>query len=50
MPKERDMRNKLRHHIDYDEAREEIAKKYEADHPYFAAIDLAQRWYEKIVS
>ena len=31
-----------------DGAREEIAKKYEADHPYFAAIDLAERWYEGI--
>jgi len=31
-----------------EQARKAIAEKYSADHAYFAALDLAQRWYDQL--
>jgi hypothetical protein len=30
-----------------EQARQAIAEKYSADHAYFVALDLAQRWYDQ---
>ena len=30
-----------------EQARQAIAEKYSADHDYFVALDLAQRWYDQ---
>ena len=31
-----------------EQARKAIAQKYSPDHAYFAALDLAQRWYDQL--
>jgi NDP-sugar pyrophosphorylase family protein len=31
-----------------EQARQAIAEKYSADHAYFVALDLAQRWYDQL--
>ena len=31
-----------------EQARKAIAQKYSADHAYFAALELAQRWYDQL--
>ena len=34
--------------VTVEQARKAIAEKYSADHAYFAALDLAQRWYDQL--
>ena len=31
-----------------EQARQAIAEKYSVDHAYFAALELAQRWYDQL--
>ena len=34
--------------VTIEQARKAIAQKYSPDHAYFAALDLAQRWYDQL--
>jgi hypothetical protein len=34
--------------VTIERARKAIAQKYSADHVYFVALDLAQRWYDQL--